>query len=65
MLAVSPLLKRYSKAMEYDYSSALRAELIADATRHFGGELRITGNPGKDTTMTLHLPLDAQEAAHG
>jgi hypothetical protein len=38
-LAQSPLLERYSKAMEYDYSSALRAELIADATRHFGGEI--------------------------
>ncbi|MEO6434076.1 MAG: hypothetical protein ABIO29_08915 [Sphingomicrobium sp.] len=38
-LATSPLLKRYSKAVEYHYSSALRAELIADATRQLGGEI--------------------------
>lgn len=38
-LADSPLLKRYSKAMEYHYSSALRAELIADATRQCGDEI--------------------------
>lgn len=38
-LAASPLLKRYSKATEYHYSSALRAELIADATRHLGDEI--------------------------
>lgn len=39
MLAVSPLLKRYSKAPEFAYSAALRGELIADATRQLGGEI--------------------------
>lgn len=31
-LAAGPLMRRYSKAMEYDYSPALRAELLAEAT---------------------------------
>jgi hypothetical protein len=34
-LAKGPLMRRYSKAPEYDYSPELRAELLADATyRH-------------------------------
>lgn len=33
-LAVGPLMRRYSKAPEYDYSPSLRAELLAEATRH-------------------------------
>jgi hypothetical protein len=32
-LANGPLMRRYSKALEYDYSPTLRAELLADATR--------------------------------
>ena len=30
-----PLVRRYSKALEYDYSADLRRELIADAEAHF------------------------------
>ena len=34
-LANGPLMRRYSKALEYDYSPTLRAELLAEATgRH-------------------------------
>jgi hypothetical protein len=34
-LANGPLMRRYSKALEYDYSPSLRAELLAEATgRH-------------------------------
>jgi hypothetical protein len=30
-IATGPLMKRYSKALEYDYSAGLRRELIAEA----------------------------------
>lgn len=29
-----------------------------ERTRHFGGELKITGTPGKGTVVTLRLPLE-------
>lgn len=32
-LVRGPLMQRYSKALEYDYSPSLRAELLAEATR--------------------------------
>jgi hypothetical protein len=32
-LVAGPLMRRYSKALEYDYSPSLRAELLADAAR--------------------------------
>jgi len=32
-LATGPLMRRYSKALEYDYSPSLRAELLAEAGR--------------------------------
>jgi len=35
----SPLLARYSKALEYEYSAGLRRELIAEASAHFAGEI--------------------------
>lgn len=38
-LARSPLLERYSKALEYDYSAALRRDLIAEAAAHFRSEI--------------------------
>lgn len=31
-IATGPLIRRYSKALEYDYSASLRRDLIADAT---------------------------------
>jgi len=34
-LAASPLLKRYSKALEYDYSPSLRNDLISEAWTNF------------------------------
>ena len=33
-IASGPLMRRYSKALEYDYSPALRRELIAEAEQH-------------------------------
>jgi hypothetical protein len=35
-IVAGPLMRRYSKALEYDYSPSLRAELLADATRLHG-----------------------------
>jgi hypothetical protein len=34
-IASGPLMRRYSKALEYDYSADLRRELIAEAEAHF------------------------------
>jgi hypothetical protein len=34
-----PLMQRYSKALEYDYSPSLREQLIAEASRRHGGEI--------------------------
>jgi hypothetical protein len=38
-LAAGPLMRRYSKALEYDYSPALRREVLADARRRFGRDI--------------------------
>ncbi|HEY6049430.1 MAG TPA: hypothetical protein VIV07_10345, partial [Sphingomicrobium sp.] len=38
-IAQGPLMRRYSKALEYDYSPELRRELITDAERRHGHEL--------------------------
>ena len=38
-IAAGPLMGRYSKALEYDYSPSLRARLIEQETRTRGGEI--------------------------
>jgi len=38
-IAAGPLMRRYSKALEYDYSPALRNELIAEAIHLHGREI--------------------------
>jgi hypothetical protein len=38
-LATGPLISRYSKALEYDYSPALRRELIEESERLHGAEI--------------------------
>ena len=38
-IVAGPLMRRYSKALEYDYSPSLRAELLADATRRHGRDI--------------------------
>ena len=38
-IAAGPLLRRYSKALEHDYSPALRQELQADARRRNGAAI--------------------------
>jgi hypothetical protein len=38
-IAAGPLMGRYSKALEYEYSPTLRQELIADATRRHENEI--------------------------
>ena len=35
-----PLIRRYSKALEYEYSPELRAEILADARRMHGPAIR-------------------------
>jgi hypothetical protein len=38
-IAKGPLMRRYSKALEYEYTPALRYEVIADAERRHGREM--------------------------
>ncbi len=38
-IACGPLMTRYSKALEYDYSAQLRRDLIAEADAHFRREI--------------------------
>jgi hypothetical protein len=38
-IAEGPLMGRYSKALEYEYSAQLRADVIADAERRYGAEI--------------------------
>ena len=38
-LVAGPLMRRYSKALEYDYSPALRRDVLADARRRFGPDI--------------------------
>ena len=38
-LVQGPLMRRYSKALEYDYTPALRREVLADARRRFGADI--------------------------
>jgi hypothetical protein len=38
-IARGPLMQRYSKALEYEYSPSLRAELISEAAREHGREI--------------------------
>lgn len=39
-IARGPLMSRYSKALEYDYSPALRRDLIADASAHYRADIQ-------------------------
>jgi hypothetical protein len=39
VLCAGPLMRRYSKAPEYEYSPTLRREVLADARRRFGREI--------------------------
>jgi hypothetical protein len=38
-IIAGPLMRRYSKALEYDYSPSLRAELLADAASRHGRDI--------------------------
>jgi len=38
-VVAGPLMRRYSKALEYDYSPSLRAELLADAASQHGPDI--------------------------
>ena len=38
-IADGPLIRRYSKALEYEYSPGLRRDLLAEASDHYRGEI--------------------------
>ena len=57
-IAAGPLMRRYSKALEYDYSPSLRADLLAEAGRVHGADiadaltaLAATGHPLIDRAL--------------
>ncbi len=63
-VAGGPLMRRYSKAPEYEYSPALRADLLADARRRNGGEIagamRMLAEAAKGSPL-LRRALDRAE----
>lgn len=57
-IVAGPLMSRYSKALEYDYSPSLRAELLADATSRHGPD--ITAAVAALTSAANSAPLLAR-----
>jgi hypothetical protein len=53
-IAAGPLMKRYSKALEYEYSPSLREQLIADALQRHGRDV--------DSALAM-LPAAAEKSA--
>ncbi|MGH6658711.1 MAG: hypothetical protein ACREBM_03545, partial [Sphingomicrobium sp.] len=65
MLGSSPLLKRYSKALEFDYSASLRSDLIAEAAAHFRSEIAAALDLLAQSAETLPLLARALNRAEG
>jgi len=66
-IASGPLMRRYSKAPEYDYSPALRRDLIAEASRQhardIGEALAMLERAAQDSPLLAHaLHRSASEA---
>ncbi|MEO7240669.1 MAG: hypothetical protein ABIW16_04645 [Sphingomicrobium sp.] len=54
-IVAGPLMQRYSKALEYDYSPALRRDLLAQARADYGGDidsaLKLLHNAAKSSPL--------------
>jgi len=65
-IAGGPLLARYSKALEYDYSPSLRGELIAEAgafhRRDIDGALAMLGRAAEKSPLLARALVRAGEA---
>ena len=64
-IARGPLLARYSKALEYEYSAQLRRDLLADAETHFRREiddaLAMLGTAAEKSPLLARALTRAQE----
>ena len=60
-IAEGPLMKRYSKALEYDYSAQLRRDLISEAATHYGSYIEAA--VGMLRSAAGNSPLLAQAMA--
>lgn len=62
-LAASELMRRYSKAPEYDYSPSLRAELLTEATRQHRPEIRAAVAALRDAAKSAPMLARAMNRA--
>jgi hypothetical protein len=62
-IVAGPLMSRYSKALEYDYSPSLRAELLADATGRHGPEINAALTALANAAESMPLLARALERA--
>jgi hypothetical protein len=64
-IATGPLMRRYSKALEYDYSPELRRDLLDDAARTHGADIRDALGMLGDAAGRSPLLARALERAEG
>ena len=64
-LAKGPLMRRYSKALEYDYSPSLRADLLAEAKRDHLTAINAALAALSDAASSAHLLERALRRAEG
>jgi hypothetical protein len=64
-LVAGPLMCRYSKALEFDYSPSLRAALLADATRRHGADIEVALGALSDAAKSAPLLAWALRRAEG
>ena len=62
-LIAGPLMRRYSKALEYDYSPSLRAELLAEAAREHRDEMDVAFSGLREAAKSAPLLARALERA--
>jgi hypothetical protein len=64
-LISGPLMRRYSKALEFDYSPSLRAQLLADATRRHRADIDVALGALSDAAKSAPLLAGALQRAEG
>jgi hypothetical protein len=62
-IAAGPLMRRYSKALEYDYSPGLRAELLAEARYRHGADIEAAISALADVGRSSPLVAQALQRA--
>ena len=62
-IVAGPLMRRYSKALEYDYSPSLRVELLADAARGHRVDLNAAVGALSDAAKSTPLLASALNRA--